>query len=627
VALLVAIGAIAISGDALARPVCPDRSPERHAYFGDLHIHTGLSADAMLFGTTNRPDDAYRWSRGGKLSIKSTHGSPIPIEARLARPLDFAAVTDHAENIGTVSLCTTPGSAAYDTESCQLVRAPLPTDSMSNFAATLGRVFQTMYFSEEICGPDRERCREAVKAPWREIQEAAARWNDACEFTTFVAYEYSPTPMGSKLHHNVVFRNETVMDAPISSRDVPEMIDLWKLLKQGCKDAGTGCDVLAIPHNSNLGNGQMFNLDYGGERDPARQREIAALRSEIEPLVEIFQQKGSSECANGLWNIAGAPDELCDFEQYRDWRAAVYEDCRDGRGEGALEGRGCVSRLDFTRMALAAGLAEQRRIGANPHRFGVIGSTDAHDGTAADVDEWVHDGRQRPTDVLEPGRKTTGGLAAVWAEENTREAIFEAMLRREVFATSGTRLRVRFFGAPDLPEDLCGDPSLAKRGYAMGVPMGGELSVSPGATSPGFVVSAMADPGTEERPGAGLERIQIVKVWAGRGDVLHQSVHDVARREGSGRVDLATCERASPGPASLCGVWRDPDFDPGQGAAYYARVVEDPSCRHTGYACTVAADAERPGHCDDPAIPKQIRERAWTSPIWVTPEASMSEGS
>ncbi len=611
------------SSTSASAPPCPDRSEERHAYFGDLHIHTGLSADARLFGTVNRPDDAYRFARGETITIRKTNSSEPTVQGRIGRPLDFAAVTDHAENIGTVYLCMTPGSETYDTPACQFVREPLPTDTLANFSEKLGRVFETMYSDDTICGPNRERCRAAVALPWDEIQESANRWNDACEFTAFIGYEYSPTPLGSKLHHNVIFRNENVMKVPISSRDVPSMIEFWKRLRSECKEAETGCDVLSIPHNPNLGNGQMFSLSYAGETDPKEQRALAELRAEIEPVVEIFQHKGDSECRNGLWNVLGGVDEECNNEKFRDWKGNRFEDCRDGQGSGALHGKGCVSRLDYTRYALAAGLAEKRRIGANPHKFGVIGSTDNHEGTAADVDEWVNDGIQRRPESMEPGRKTTGGLAAVWAEENTREAIFQAMRRREIFATSGTRMELRFFGGWDLPEDLCEAPDLVRRGYAAGVPMGGDLDAgdpraASGTEGPAFVVSALADPGTAEYPGTPLQRIQIIKVWPGEGDALHQAVFEVAGGQNGASVDLATCELRGRGAAGLCGVWRDPEFDPKVGAAYYARAIENPSCRYTAHTCRTMSKNERPTYCEDDTVAMEVRERAWSSPIWVS---------
>ena len=241
------------------------------------------------------------------------------------------------------------------------------------------------------------------------------------------------------------------------------------------------------------------------------------------------------------------------------------------------------------------------------------------DGTAGDTDEWVHDGIARPAKRFEQGRDSSGGLAGVWAEENTRAAIFDAMRRRETFATSGPRMQVRFFGGWALPSDLCSAPDLASRGYAQGVPMGGDLAPRPESASPRFVVSAVADPGTTEHPGGLLQRAQIVKVWPGPGDELHQKVVDVAGGPNTASVDLATCTPSGSGATTLCGVWQDPDFDPAQGAAYYARVLENPSCRNTGWACANAGPEDRPAFCARDDVAKRGQERAWTAPIWFTP--------
>ena len=599
---------------------CTHHTSDRQAFFGDLHIHTGVSADAMLFGTRNRPDDAYAFARGKEIFVfqeKMTPAEPLP--AQIERPLDFAAVTDHAENIGTVSLCMNPESDVYDTEDCRYVRRPLPMDDMAAFSSELGKVFHLMYGSEVICGADRKRCIEAVQDPWNEIQEAAHQWNLACEFTTFVGYEYSPTEKGANLHHNVIFRSEQVLDAPISSRDVPDPFEFYAKLKAECNDAGTGCEAIAIPHNSNISNGRMFRLGYEDDAPISEKRSIGETRAEIVRLVEIFQEKGDSECRNGLWNVVGEPDEFCDFEKYRDWNGAQHEDCRDGVDVGGFENRGCVSRVDYTRYALASGLAQERSIGMNPLRFGVVGATDNHLGTTGDLEEWVHDGIQRPVTPIEPGRMSTGGMTGVWAEENTRESLYAAMHRRETFATSGPRIQPRFFAGWELPADLCGDPAMLSRAYELGVPMGAELSPRPKSSDqgPAFLVSALQDPGTLAHPGTPLQRIQIVKVWAGEGDEIHQAVHDVAGGANGASVDEATCEQSGAGAASLCAVWRDPDYDPGVAAAYYARVLENPSCRHTGYACMRAKPGQEPAYCDDDSMPKQIQERAWTSPVWV----------
>tara|TARA_B110000444_G_scaffold257012_1_gene294603 strand:- start:1712 stop:3592 length:1881 start_codon:yes stop_codon:yes gene_type:complete len=609
---------------------CYDYNNDKRAYFGDLHIHTGLSADAMLFGTTNRPDDAYSFARGKTIFIERQGVSDTkPMPVKIDRPLDFAAVTDHAENIGTIYLCMDPQSAVYNSQDCQFVRKPLPVDSMANFSTELTKVWHTMYTSKQICGEDRQRCNDAIKMPWKEIQDTANQWNNSCEFTTFIGYEYSATVSGANLHHNVIFGSEEVMDTPISARSVPRIYDFYAKLKKECNDPKTGCNVLAIPHNSNISNGKMFSLSYEGEVDLGKQKKLAQLRADIIPLVELFQQKGDSECRNGMWNVLGKNDEFCGFEKYRDWQNAKLEDCENGEFKkdvfynqpgngGGFQNMGCVSRLDYTRYALAAGIAEESRIGVNSLKFGLIGSTDNHNGTAGDIEEWI--GMSRNTSLIEPERMSTGGITGVWAEENTRESIFTSMQKREVFATSGPRIQPRLFAGWNFPKDMCNDPNQINRAYAEGVPMGSELNTKNNKKAPRFLASALADLGTPKHPGTPLQRLQIIKVWPGKGDQLHQAVYDVASGETRGQpasVNTDTCELSGQGAMSLCAVWEDPDYNPTISAAYYARTIENPSCRHTGYACAAIKGEDRPAFCDKPSMPQQIQERAWTSPIWV----------
>lgn len=606
---------------ALLAANCIDYTAEKRAYFGDLHIHTGLSADAMLFGTTNRPDDAYAFARGKTIQINRMRGknTQAKLAVKLERPLDFAAVTDHAENIGTIYLCLDPNSQVYNSKDCQYVRKPLPMDSMASFSSELNKVWHTLYYSENICGKDRKQCIDAVQLPWQEIQDTANQWNNNCEFTTFIGYEYSQTINGANLHHNVIFGSDTVMEAPISARNVPKLYDFYQKLKDDCNNSGTGCSALAIPHNSNISNGKMFSINYEGEQNLLKQKTLAQLRADIIPIVEVFQEKGESECRNGMWNVLGNTDEYCNFEKYRDWKNAVHEDCEDGEGNGGgFQNKGCVSRLDYTRYALAAGIAEKKRIGVNSLQFGVIGSTDNHHGTTADLDERI--GLSRHTSV-EPGRMSTGGIAGVWSEQNTRDTIFSSMKNKEVFATSGTRIQPRFFAGWDFPDTMCQQANPIKQAYNSGVPMGGELKAGKDNTPPRFFVSALADMGTPKHPGTPLQHLQIIKVWPGENDELHQAVYDVASGEEKGKpatVNEASCERSGRGAVNLCAVWQDPDYQASVDAAYYARVIENPSCRHTGYACATAKADERPGFCDNPDIPKQIQERAWTSPIWVS---------
>ena len=359
-ALWLATVSVAAAPQIARAQACADHTAERRAFFGDLHIHTGVSADAYLFGTSNRPDDAYRFARGEAIEIRHQTGDFPAKPARLERPLDFAAVTDHAESLGAISLCATPGTKEYESEICRGVRRPLAGESLAVMSQDIGAKFQSMY-SPELCGEDNARCSAASAAPWAEVREAAARWNDACNFTAFVGYEYSPTPDSAKVHHNVIFKSERVIDLPIPWNVEPSVYAMWQRLERECSQAGAGCDVLTIPHNSNLSNGRMFRLDYDGETDPLKQAELARLRVRIERVVEIFQLKGDSECRNGLWNVLGASDELCEYEKFRKWQGASHDDCEDGVGSGALAGRGCVSRLDYARSALAARLAPGAR--------------------------------------------------------------------------------------------------------------------------------------------------------------------------------------------------------------------------------------------------------------------------
>ena len=611
---------IPAAAQAEASPPCPDHEVNRNVYFGDLHVHSSLSMDAYVFGTRVTPEQAYRFAQGQPVDLGVILSRRPPRPARIARPLDFAAVTDHAEFLGAAALCISAGSSAYATEACRAYR-----DSNSGQTTTehLSRVLVPALngmTDSAVCGEDGEACRVAARSPWSRLRASAESANARCTFTAFPGYEYTENRQGSKVHRNVLFRSATTTELPISVNEAPTPADLWRQLRDQCLDAEGDCDAIAIPHNSNLSNGLMFELDYGDAQSKEAQAALARLRNRVEPSVEMFQQKGDSECRNGMWQVMGAADEHCGFEKYRDWPTAP-EDCREGTGFGALLGKGCVSRLDFVRYALIEGLREERRIGANPYKFGFIASTDAHDGTMGDVDEWMHDGRERGRAVIEFGRNNPGGLAAVWAEENSRAAVFDALRRRETYATSGPRMAVRFFGGWEFDTSLCDDPRLVERAYAEGVPMGGDLPRRKSDEVPTFVVNALRDPGTTDHPGGLLQRVQIVKGWVGDDGHFHQAIHEVAGvANNEADVDLATCTPRGAGASRLCGVWRDPDFDPARGAVYYARVLENPSCRYTTRSCATAASEERPARCEDPRVPATIQERAWTSPIWYGPD-------
>jgi len=623
----------------------------RQAFFGELHLHSAYSMDAWLFDTRADADAAYRFARGEAILLPPLDGAGNGTRpAQLERPLDFAAVTDHAEYLGPLSVCTTPGSFGYSSERCAIVRGDASDGSLFDMGQRLAAVhiapgevdgvaFDRTGLAPEVCGEDEEVCRAAKRSVWQQIQAATERHDTPCRFTTLHGYEYSAAPEQSKLHRNVIFRNAVVPEIPVSSLDEPTALGLWRSLARDCNDAGTGCEALAIPHNSNLSNGRTFTVPYRGE-PLADQIAHARLRARMEPLVEIMQIKGDSECRNGMFGVAGARDELCEFEKLRQWWVDP-EDCGEGVGGGALAGLGCASRLDFVRYALVEGLREADRIGVNPYKLGLTASTDAHNGNPGDVEEtsaqgWAGSGDATPQQRVS-GRtrndrfvlfSNPGGLVGVWAEENRREPIFDALARREAFGTSGPRIEPRLFGGWDYPDDLCDQADLLEQGYARGVPMGADLPAHTGAGAPVFVSTAARDPGTTDAPGGKLQRIQIIKGWVGDDGRFHQAVYDIAGDHDNGAgVDPATCRPSGPGADALCAVWRDPDFDPARRSVYYARVVENPSCRWNAWHCLELEGDQRPASCDDPTVPTVIQERAWTSPIWYEPPGPATPGA
>ena len=617
------------------REPCLDRNPLRNAYFGDLHVHTRYSMDANIWDVRGTPDDAYRFARGEPLALPPYDAEGVAQRTtQLDRPLDFAAVTDHASFLAEVSICTTPGNPVFDSDECRTFRGEFAVDGplgavgarmagIANIAAS-GR-------KEALCGPDGAACRRELTSVWKDIQNAAERAYDRssqCGFTAFKGYEYTATPNLSKVHRNIIFRNAVVPERPITWVDVPEAMEMFRALESQCLDAGTRCDVLSLPHNSNLSNGQIFTVGYKGE-SMAEQVAQATLKARIEPLVEIMQIKGDSECRNGMYDVLGGTDELCDFEKWRPLDNPP-EDCKEGTGEGALIGRGCVSRVDYVRYALIEGLREAERIGVNPYKLGITASTDAHIANPGDVDERTYEGWSGVSDdsaeerlgggdgIVNNLKANPGGLVGVWSEENSRDALFAAMQRRETFGTSGPRIQPRFFGGWSFDASLCNAPDLIAKSYAEGVAMGGDLPLRPSDhAKPTFLVSALRDPGTAELPGGLLQRIQIIKGWVDDEGRMRQDIYDVAGNADNGAsVDLDTCEPQGEGFDALCSVWTDPDFDPNRRALYYARVVENPSCRWNQHQCIALPESERPPACDAPGTTRVIQERAWTSPIW-----------
>lgn len=585
----------------------------RNAYFGDLHIHTRYSLDAFTFGVRATPDDAYRYAKGGAIL------HPLGYSIRLRNgPLDFLAVTDHAEYIGLMSALADPdGPLATQ----PLAKKAQSTDLNENRAA-LAAIVAAIRSGQPIADLD---AKDVVGATWKRTIEAAERHNDPGTFTTFIAYEYSSSPDGANLHRNIIFSGNRVPETLFSAVDSRNPEDLWTWLDQ---QRAQGFESLAIPHNSNWSQGKMFErTNWAGKPIDAA---YAEQRLRNEPLVELTQVKGTSE----THPLLSPNDEWAGFEIWKMSKAGIDQQGNATLSEGATTGA-------YARDALRAGLEMEPTIGKNPYRFGFIGSSDGHD-AASPVDEDAYFGKLGVMDgspelrgsvrsekqdskaaaaAIESLEWGASGLAGVWAEENTRESIYAALRRKETFATSGPRIRLRFFAGYDYPTTFNQDRDAIAKAYAGGVPMGAEL-LAHGATAPRFFVWALRDP-REPR----LHRAQVVKGWVEDGKSKEQ-VFDVACSDGlnpdskthrcpdnGATVDLGDC-KPSPdmGAVELKAVWSDPTFDPSQPAFYYARVLQNPSCRWSTW------DAVRAGVKPNPKAPATIQERAWSSPIWYVPE-------
>jgi hypothetical protein len=611
-------------------------NPRKNVYWGDTHVHTHESFDATLFGTTLTIEDAYRFARGE--TLRSDGGERM----QLSRPLDFVAITDHAEGFGTRTRCGDPDLGWFESLNCRVMETPntfvfqfirergvrgrqeLDPDPDAPPGVYRQRAREHPVRSAwPICSRGEggvERCERDARSDWSRYIALADAYNEPGVLTTFAGYEYSPTlPDNGKHHRNVLFNGNDLPEHAISSMDVGNAIELWRGLEATC----TGeCDFLTIPHNMNKTWGLIYSRYTwdGGSYDEEGWR----LRERREPLAEIYQIKGASECALGV----GATDEECAFDQ-------VLSPCQPG------EETGCAFETAFARQGLKVGLELDRELGFNPLAFGMIGSTDTHNGNPGDVEEWDYVGaaglirspairRLREPPGAEPDRKpyqsmlqfhTAGGLAAVWAEENTRDAIFAAMKRREVYATSGPRIKLRFFAGWGFDESIDSERDPVAIATAGGVPMGGVLRPAETDTaSPTFYVAALGD-----WMSAPLQRIQIIKGWIGADGKTHEKVRDIACADGlevdpstlrcpdnGASVDLTTCKpTADSGAMQLMKAWKDPDFDRAQGAFYYVRVLQNPTCRWSTY------DALRLGREPDPRVLATLRERVWSSPIWI----------
>ena len=574
-----------------------ERHPLKTALFGDLHVHTSWSTDAYSGGNRLGPNDAYRFARGEEVEL------PNGLQAKLDIPLDFVALTDHAENFSTHVPCTIGGGPEFDTEFCRDMR----TGNIDQ-PSLLRQVFETAGDRPgpriQLCDDNLERCLATEKSTWRRVQDVANAFDDPGTFTTLIGYEFSSLLENfGMLHRNVIFRGTDVTPHAISSVDVINQADFFAQLDEACE---APCEVLTIPHNTNFSWGKAFSrTDEDGYVYTAADIER---RARIDRLFEITQQKGNSECQIGV----GMADEDCDFEN-------TWPICDDDIGTQ------CASEPSFLRNALLTGLAMGEEGGQNPYKLGIIGSTDTHlsdPGNTArtipaqfsglDFSFMVKRALEANHVVIGPIRKVSaGGLAGVWSESNTRADIFDAMRARETFGTSGSRIKVRFFAGNY--EDGMGDNSVATA-YAKGIPMGSDLE---GIEDPNFWVWASQDPAAPA-----LDRIQVIKGWVENGEEK-QRIWDVAcsgeRTPGDdgkcpkteASVDLKTCVLSGEGAAELETTFSDPDWSADQIAFYYVRVFENPSCRWTT-ALANEAGVDRPAD-----VPAYVQHRAWSSPIWV----------
>jgi len=578
-------------------------NPQKNAYFGDLHVHTQYSFDAFIFKTRNSPDDAYRYGKGEQIM----HAAGYPI--RLKGPsLDFMAVTDHAEYMGIVPAMADPDHPLSKLPLAKKLRSPKPKINLSVFKALgrglyLGRPI-TEYYDLDV-----------IRSTWQRVIESADRHYQPGKFTTLYGYEFTSSP-GFTFHRNVIFRSDKAPELPFSALMSNDPEDLWQWLD---KKRAEGIMALAIPHNPNLSNGNAFDDEQKTRSGVPFNSEYARQRMRNEPLVEITQVKGTSE----THPLLSPNDEWADFEIHRKLKHTNISG-------------------SYVREAYLTGLALQETKGFNPYRFGLIGSSDTHNGGAGYCEDnyfskiGIFDGTPvKRGSVPRQNKKTwdtfnadpvfakwgASGLAGVWAEENTRDAIFKALQRKETFATSGPRIRIIFFAGYDYNPSLIDKRDILAKAYQGGVPMGSDLKAK-GKQSPRFLAWAVRDPN-----GGRLQRLQMIKGWF-QGGKAYEQIFDIACSDGlkpdpgthrcpdnGATVDLSDCRFSTDkGNAELRTIWDDPTFKPDQSAVYYIRVLENPTCRWSTW------DAIRAKVPTNPHLKKTVQERAWSSPIWFRPK-------
>jgi hypothetical protein len=589
-----ALAATLLATSALAEP-----NPLRNAYFGETHMHTAFSLDAYIGGTRLMPADSLAFARGEPVTL------PDGTVMQHRRPLDFAAVTDHAEYLGEMYSTIFEDAPGHDNEDLVTLRAMTDIEERQQW------FFQYVISANRSASPEHPSFYagpETARSAWAEIVRAGEEANDPGVFTALIGFEWSAAPNGANLHRNVLFRDGNVPASVPSYIDINEEESLWEWMRE---QEAEGRHLLAIPHNSNASKGRMFpDIDsFGNTLD----LEYARTRQRFEPLIEMMQVKGNSEVHRKFW----AADEFAGFEN----------------ADSIQKNSGRVFRQrDFVRGGLKRGIAMESALGVNPFKYGFMGGTDNHNGLMSAVAEDEFIGAHGPEDGTVERRRTgdvlgwidgkdlsIGSLGAVWATENTRAAIFDAMKRRETFATSGPRIKLRMFGGVDLTASS--DPvAMVEQGYLLGTHMGGDLP--PIATAPSFTVYAEKDP-----MGANLDRIQIIKGWVDINGDVNERIVDVVW-SGDRTIDPATGKLPAVGNTvdlttalftndigapTLIGHWTDDTFDPAEGAFYYARAIEIPTPRWSTY------DAVRNDLPLLQDVPATIQERAWGSPIWYAP--------
>jgi hypothetical protein len=588
-------------------------------YFGDTHHHTLNSGDAIMGGNRLGPEDSYRFALGEE--VVSSSGVP----AKLSRPLDFLVISDHAEGLGVVAELLAGNPAFMSDETMVRWNKALRAggqeaiEARAEISRRLGtKSLPAVAYDPNVVVP-------VMRTVWQQYTTISEKYNQPGRFTALIGYEWTSAPSGDNLHRNVIFRDgkdraDQVLPFPSIQSQDPEKLWAW----MDGYEQKTGGRALSIPHNSNISSGRMFEpTDFAGKPFT---REYAEKRARFDVLAEVMQVKGNSETHPAL----SPNDEFANFGIVG-WDRSNLDMVKAATP--------AMRPTSYLRSALGQGLAYEHSLGANPFKFGFIGGSDVHNSLSAieadnfygkfpsaepRPDRWSETEWKGASDTRYGWHFEAAGYAAVWATENTREALWDAMKRKETYATSGTRMTVRFFGGWDFTAGDAHSRTLADAGYAKGVPMGGDLPrpVS-GAKAPTFLVAAMKDP-----LWGNLDRIQIVKGWLGKDGKPQEKVFDVVWSDASKRkpdrkgklppvgdtVDLSTATWTNTiGASELTGVWRDPEFDASARAFYYVRVLEIPTPRWTAY------DAVRFGVRMSPEVPMKVQQRAWTSPIWYTP--------